>query len=103
MGARGVSIYMMANRHHGTLYVGVAADLRARVAEHRDGTAGGFADRYGLTRLVWFDTVPTAEIAAKREKSLKRWRRDWKITLIERVNPGWDDLGPAIGLPPLDD
>lgn len=103
MGGRQAHIYMMANGHRGTLYVGVAPDLPARVAQHRDGTAGGFADRYRLTRLVWFDAVPTMEVAAKREKSLKRWRRDWKVTLIERDNPNWDDRGPELGLPTLDD
>lgn len=96
-------IYMMADRHQGTLYVGVAGDLPARVAEHRGGSARCLADRYGLKRLVWFDVAPTMGVAVKREQSLKRWRRDWKIALIKRVNPDWADLGPVIGLPTLDD
>lgn len=103
MGGRRAHIYIMTNGRHGTLYVGVAPDLPARVAQHRGGRVGDFADRYGLNRLVWFETVPTMDVATAREKSLKRWRRDWKIVLIERDNPAWEDLGPAIGLPKLAD
>ena len=83
---------MMTNKKHGTLYIGVTADLIARVSQHRDGDVPGFTATHGLKRLVWFEQHQTIIGAIQREKSLKKYKRDWKINLIERENPNWDDL-----------
>ena len=95
------SVYMMANNFYGTLYVGMTSNPAVRVMQHRDGTFAGFTERYNVKRLVWHDTAATMADAIIAEKRIKRWRRDWKIALIECDNPHWNDLGPAIGLPPL--
>lgn len=94
-------VYILASRHYGTLYTGVTADLVARIIQHREGVFGGFTAQYGVKRLVWFDPVPTLQEAFEQEKRIKRWRRDWKIALIERSNPQWEDLAIGLGLPPL--
>jgi len=95
-----IAVYIMANRRHGTLYVGVTSDLISRVAQHRDGVFDGFAKRYGLDRLIWFERHDLMTVAIKREKSLKKYKRDWKINLIERENPEWKDLLPGLLAPP---
>src|SRR5665213_1989045 len=86
-----IAVYMMTNRRHGTLYIGVTANLMGRVGQHREGTIPGFTQTYGLTRLVWFEQHESIA-AIRREKSLKKYKRDWKINLIERDNPDWEDL-----------
>jgi putative endonuclease len=91
-------VYIMTNRRHGTLYVGVTSSLARRVSEHRDGLGSDFCARYGLKTLVYAETMPTAAEAIAHEKRLKRWRRSWKFDLIEKGNPGWDDLSGAIHL-----
>jgi putative endonuclease len=88
--------YMLASRKYGTLYIGVTSDLISRVAHHRDGTFEGFTKRYGVNRLVWFEQYDAINLAIQREKSLKRYKRDWKINLIERENPEWNDLIPGL-------
>lgn len=85
-------VYLMSNRYRGTMYVGVTADLPARIRQHREGTGSDFCARYGLRRLVWADRLDTVEAAITHEKRLKRWRRHWKFELIEKNNPQWDDL-----------
>lgn len=85
-------VYMMASRRNGTLYVGVTSDLARRAYEHREGLIKGFTSRYGVTMLVWYDHFPTADEAISFEKRLKRWRRSWKLELIEKMNPQWLDL-----------
>lgn len=85
-------VYLLASKFYGTLYIGVTNDLVRRFGEHRDGTASGFTRRYGVHRLVWFEHWHNIEGAIQRETSMKRWRRDWKINLIERENAHWDDL-----------
>jgi putative endonuclease len=85
-------VYIMADRYRGTMYVGVTADLAARVRQHRDGTGSDFCLRYGLSRLVWAERTDSIGTAITHEKRVKRWRREWKFDLIERVNPAWDDL-----------
>jgi putative endonuclease len=90
------AVYMMASGQHGALYVGVTSDLVGRVAQHRDGLLEGFTKRYGVKRLVWCERHESIVPAIQREKSLKKYRRDWKVTLIERVNPRWDDLFPSL-------
>jgi putative endonuclease len=90
------AVYMMASRKHGTLYIGVTSELIQRVTQHRGGLKGGFTDRYGVKRLVWFEPHEGIVPAIQREKSLKKYPRQWKINLIERDNPNWDDLFPAL-------
>jgi putative endonuclease len=89
-----IAVYMMSNRKHGTLYIGVASKLLHRVAQHRNGDLPGFTKRYGLTRLVWYEQHDNMVVAIQREKSLKKYKRDWKINLIENENRHWDDLFP---------
>ena len=89
-------VYILASRLQGTLYIGVTNDLRRRVQEHRDGEGGRFTQRYGVTRLVWFEQHGDINAAIQREKSLKRWPRDWKKNLIERDNPHWQDMFPGL-------
>jgi putative endonuclease len=86
------TVYLLTNKFYGTLYVGVTNDLVRRVAEHRAGEVRGFAHKYRCIRLVWFEAHDSIEHAIRREKLIKKWRRDWKINLIERENPRWDDL-----------
>jgi putative endonuclease len=85
-------VYMLASGRHGTLYVGVTNDLARRVYEHKEQLTKGFASKYGVTRLVWYESYSQITEAIAREKELKKWRRDWKIRLIEEMNPEWEDL-----------
>ena len=94
-------VYILANRYNGALYVGVTSNLVARIIQHREGTFEGHTKKYGITRLVWFETGESMEGAIAHEKRLKRWRRDWKRNLIERDNPAWNDLAVGLGLAPL--
>ena len=84
--------YIMTNRAHGVLYVGVTADIHQRVAQHRDGFGSSFCRRYGLDRLVLVERHESIEQAITREKQLKNWRREWKLELVEAANPDWNDL-----------
>ena len=86
----------MSNRKHGTLYIGVTSDLIARVSVHREGRVAGFTHTYGLNRLAWFEQHDDVIAAIKREKQLKKYKRDWKINLIERENRHWEDLFPGL-------
>ena len=85
-------VYLLASDRNGTLYIGVTNDLVRRVHEHKEKVADGFSKRYGVTRLVWFETFDDPANAITREKDIKKWRRDWKLRLIERSNPQWIDL-----------
>jgi putative endonuclease len=90
-------VYITASKPHGVLYVGMTSDLAGRTWEHRERVTDGFTKRYWVGRLVYFEAHDDAEIAAKRERAMKRWRRDWKIQLIEKDNPTWRDLfGDAV-------
>jgi putative endonuclease len=89
---RGGWVYIMADRYRGTLYVGVTANLPARIHQHREGDGSDFCHRYGLHRLVWADRSDTIDACIAHEKRLKKWRREWKIELIEKANPDWSDL-----------
>ena len=82
----------MGGWRNGTLYVGVTSDLIRRVWEHRDGVGSSFVQRYGLTRLVYFEHHEDIRTAIQRETSLKRWRRAYKIRLLAAGNPDWEDL-----------
>jgi putative endonuclease len=96
MAERFFYVYILASGRNGTLYTGVTNDLVRRVHEHRAGVVPGFTRKYGVRQLVWYENVPTAHDAITAEKRIKRWRRRWKLELIERTNPDWDDLYPAI-------
>jgi len=85
-------VYLMASRRNGTLYTGVTTNLLRRVWEHREGVIDGFTKTYDVKRLVWFEQHESIHDAIAREKSIKRWRRAWKMALIERDNPLWRDL-----------
>jgi putative endonuclease len=89
------TVYMMASGQHGALYVGVTSDLLSRVAQHREGAIDGFTKRYGVKRLVWFELHDSIVVAIQREKSLKKYKREWKVNLIERENPKCADLYPS--------
>ncbi|MFL5267042.1 MAG: GIY-YIG nuclease family protein [Stellaceae bacterium] len=89
-------VYLLASRRHGTLYLGVTNDPIHRVHQHKTGGTPGFTSRYGVDRLVWFEPYDDPTNAISREKELKKWRRDWKIRLIEEQNPDWRDLHAAL-------
>ncbi|MEO8113327.1 MAG: GIY-YIG nuclease family protein [Phenylobacterium sp.] len=90
------AVYMMASRKQGTIYIGVTTELTYRIVQHRDGLKEGFTNRYGVKRLVWFERRESIIPAIQRETSLKRYPRQWKINLIERDNPNWNDLFPDL-------
>jgi len=92
-------VYILASRIGGTLYIGVTNDLIRRVYEHKTKFVPGFTNKYGVASLVYFEQFDDVENAIKREKRLKKWNRAWKIQLIEKANPNWDDLYPAIASP----
>lgn len=85
-------VYMLASRRYGTLYIGVTNDLPRQMSEHQLKRAPGFTAQYDVTRLVWYESDARIDDAIAREKALKKWRRDWKIRLIEEMNPEWEDL-----------
>ena len=85
-------VYILASRRHGTLYIGVTNNLGTRLEQHRNGLGSEFVKKYGVYRLVYIEPYENAEDAIRREKQLKKWNRDWKIALIEKSNPNWDDL-----------
>ena len=85
-------LYIMTNRPNGTLYVGVTADLQRRVWQHRTGAVEGFTQRYELERLVYAEHHEEIREAIRREKAIKRWRRAWKVRLIQGSNPEWADI-----------
>ena len=85
-------VYITASKPRGVLYVGMTSDLPKRAMEHRDRLVEGFTKKYWTGRLVYFEHHDSAGSAVKRERLLKRWRRDWKIELIEKANPTWRDL-----------
>ena len=89
-------VYLLANTPRGTLYVGVTSDLVKRIWQHREGRIDGFTKRYGLKTLVWYERHGTVMHAIEREKAIKRWRRKWKIELIEAANPDWKDLWDVV-------
>jgi putative endonuclease len=90
------AVYLMASRRNGTLYVGVTSNLVQRAWQHREGIVDGFTHRYGVRTLVWFELHASMQSAIAREKPLKKWRRAWKLDLIERRNPTWKSLWPEI-------
>ena len=91
-----IAVHMMASRRHGTLYTGVSNQLPSRAHEHREGLIDGFTEKYGVHRLVWYEHHESMIAAIRREKRIKKYPREWKINLIERENPDWDDLYPRL-------
>jgi putative endonuclease len=89
-------VYLLASRRHGTLYLGITNNLVRRVFEHKKKLVRGFTAKYGVDRLVWYEAHYHPVAAIAREEQLKKWRRDWKIALIEEDNPDWRDLYEAI-------
>ncbi len=89
-------VYLLASDKYGTLYLGVTNDIVRRIFEHKSKTVAGFTKRYAVDKLVWFEIYDDALTAIAREKELKKWRREWKIKLIEEKNPQWIDLYPEI-------
>ncbi|AXS39179.1 GIY-YIG nuclease family protein [Breoghania sp. L-A4] len=85
-------VYIVASKARGTLYTGVTSDLARRAYEHREGLIPGFTKKYGCKMLVWYEEHFNVTDAIQREKSVKRYYRQWKINLIEATNPQWDDL-----------
>ena len=85
-------VYVLASCRNGTLYVGMTSELARRVFEHKHGTIPGFTKKYGVKLLVYFEQHEDAGTARAREKAIKKWRRAWKLELIERHNPQWQDL-----------
>jgi putative endonuclease len=85
-------VYILASKRNGTLYIGVTSQLATRVWQHKSKVAEGFTAKYGVDKLVYYEAHGSAETAIVREKQLKKWRRAWKIELIESLNPDWRDL-----------
>lgn len=88
----GAWVYILARRYRGELYVGITADLAARMTQHRLGRGSRYAAERDIMQLVWADFIEPIEAAVAHEKRLKRWRREWKFALIEKANPDWRDL-----------
>ncbi len=89
-------VYMLASKPYRTLYIGVTNDLIRRVHEHKSKAVPSFTSRYGIDTLVYYEQYDSAENATLREKQLKDWNREWKLRLIESMNPDWRDLYPSL-------
>jgi putative endonuclease len=85
-------VYILASKRNGTLYTGVTRDLPGRLYEHQNELTPGFTSRYGVKRLVWFEEHDLLTTAITREKTIKKWPRQWKLNLIETTNPDWEDI-----------
>ena len=85
-------VYILASKRNGALYVGITSNLVQRAWQHKEGLADGFTKEYGIKLLVWYEQHESAESAITREKQIKKWNREWKIRLIEKSNPYWNDL-----------
>ena len=96
MGLMSYYVYILASRRDGAIYVGITNDLVRRVYEHRMKAVPGFTSKYNITQLVWFEIYDDPISAIAREKELKKWKRSWKVQLIEATNPQWKDLYESI-------
>ncbi|AJA09292.1 putative endonuclease [Sphingopyxis fribergensis] len=97
----GPTVYLLASRRNGTLYLGVTSNLTQRIHQHREGLIPGFTREYGVKLLVWFEQHATMDTAIQREKRIKKWNRAWKLELIESANPDWRDLAEDFGFAPI--
>lgn len=91
------AVYMLASKKRGRIYIGVTSDLPGRLLQHQKGEGSKHAARYQIRRLIWFDTFEDMPTAIQKEKSLKRYAREWKINLIEETNREWLPLHPETG------
>ena len=89
---RTYAVYILASQPYGTLYIGVTGDLITRIAQHKGGETPGFTSKYNVHSLVYLEYFGEIQTAIRREKAMKKWPRQWKINLIERDNPHWQDL-----------
>ncbi len=85
-------VYILASKRNGTLYIGVTSNLMKRIYEHKNKLIDGFTKKYNIDKLVYFEQTKDIKSAITREKQLKKWNRKWKLELIEKTNPNWDDL-----------
>jgi putative endonuclease len=85
-------VYILASKRNGTLYIGVTNDLIKRVYEHKNNLINGFTQKHNVHQLVYYEQTSDVESAIQREKQLKKWNRKWKLGLIEKKNPNWNDL-----------
>lgn len=88
--------YLLASKRNGTLYTGVTSNLLKRVWEHKNNAVEGFTKKYAVHTLVWYEAHETMKSAIQREKSIKIWKRSWKVRMIEEMNPDWKDLYPSL-------
>ena len=86
------AVYLLASQPNGTLYIGVTSNLSKRVYEHKNHLSESFSDKYDVEMLVWYELHDTMESAISREKAIKKWNRNWKLRIIEELNPEWKDL-----------
>lgn len=93
---KGGYVYIMASDRNGTIYIGCTADLVKRAWEHRNGVAPGFTKKYGCKYLVWYEVHDDLQQARLRELQMKKWKRLWKISTIQQMNPDWRDLYPTL-------
>ena len=89
-------VYIMASGRNGTLYIGVTSDLMKRVWEHRNGLVAGFTRKHGCKLFVWYAAFDDLQDARLRELQMKKWKRPWKLSEIEQLNPDWRDLYPTL-------
>jgi len=89
-------VYILASKRNGTLYIGVTNDLSQRLGEHRDGLVPGFTKRYGVTRLVYYEIFDDIHVAIHRETQMKKYKREWKLNLIQKNNEEWKDLAEGL-------
>ena len=94
------SVYILASRKNGTLYIGVTGDLPTRVVQHQERLKKGFSSRYNITKLVWWQNFEDVRLAIQREKTMKKWSRQWKVNTIEEQNREWKDLSHRLFSPP---
>ena len=90
------SVYILASQKNGTLYIGVTGDLPTRIVQHQEQQKLGFTSRYNIGQLVWWEDFEDVQLAIQREKTMKKWVRQWKINLIETTNANWIDLSKQV-------
>ena len=90
------AVYILVSKRNGTLYIGVTSNLIKRLGEHKNNLVEGFTKKYQVHQLVWYELHENMVSAIEREKKIKEWKRDWKLNLIERSNPNWNDLYESI-------
>ena len=89
-------VYIMASERNGTLYIGVTSNLAKRVYQHKNNLIEGFTSKYKIDHLAYYEQTDSIYSAIQREKQLKKWSRKWKLDLIEKVNPDWNDLSETL-------